>query len=111
MNTNSFVLEYNRTVEIILNNFDVSKHPFHLHGHDFQVVARSEDGGGSYASNVTFPSTPMRRDTLLAKPNGNFVIRFRSNNPGVWLFHCQYTQLQEYNVLADSRVQATSSGT
>ena len=30
----------------------------------------------------------MRRDTILVNPNGNIVIRFRSDNPGVWLFHC-----------------------
>lgn len=30
----------------------------------------------------------MRRDTILVKPNGNLVLRFRSDNPGVWLFHC-----------------------
>lgn len=91
VNSNSFVLDYGQTVEIILNNYDTGKHPFHLHGHSFQVVARSDDDGGPYANNVTFPSTPMRRDTLLVRPNGNFVIRFRSTNPGVWLFHCKST--------------------
>ena len=30
----------------------------------------------------------MRRDTILVNPNGNTVLRFRSDNPGVWLFHC-----------------------
>jgi iron transport multicopper oxidase len=30
----------------------------------------------------------MRRDTILVNPNGNIVLRFRSDNPGVWLFHC-----------------------
>jgi iron transport multicopper oxidase len=30
----------------------------------------------------------MRRDTVLVHPNGNIVLRFRSDNPGVWLFHC-----------------------
>lgn len=30
----------------------------------------------------------MRRDTLLVEPNGNAVIRFKADNPGVWLFHC-----------------------
>jgi len=30
----------------------------------------------------------MRRDTLLVEGGGYFVIRFRSDNPGVWLFHC-----------------------
>lgn len=30
----------------------------------------------------------MRRDTVLVRPNGHTVLRFRSDNPGVWLFHC-----------------------
>ncbi|KAL5394599.1 hypothetical protein PMIN06_000544 [Paraphaeosphaeria minitans] len=88
--TNSFVLHGNQTVEIVLNNNDDGKHPFHLHGHAFQVIARSEEDAGSYshvdATNV--PAVPMRRDTLLVQPNGYAVLRFRSNNPGVWLFHC-----------------------
>ena len=66
------------------------RHPFHLHGHAFQVVVRSDDDTGFYdANNVTsMPSTPMRRDTIIVRPNGHTVLRFRSDNPGVWLFHC-----------------------
>jgi iron transport multicopper oxidase len=30
----------------------------------------------------------MRRDTVSVQPNGHAVLRFRSDNPGVWLFHC-----------------------
>ena len=30
----------------------------------------------------------MRRDTVLVRPNGHLVLRFRSDNPGIWLFHC-----------------------
>lgn len=88
VNTNPFVLKYNEVIEIVLNNLDTGKHPWHLHGHDFQVVARSEKNAGIYANNVTLVETPMRRDTLLVQGGGHFVIRFRSDNPGVWLFHC-----------------------
>lgn len=93
-NTHALILEHNKVVEIVLNNHDPGKHPFHLHGHDFQVLARGADDSGDWDpealnnGTVTFPATPMRRDTLLVRPNGYFVIRFRSNNPGVWLFHC-----------------------
>jgi iron transport multicopper oxidase len=34
------------------------------------------------------PPVPMRRDTFVVRPNGNIVLRFQANNPGVWLFHC-----------------------
>ena len=86
--THPFVLEKGQVVDIVLNNNDPGKHPFHLHGHNFQLIARSQDEEGFYANNVTFPQVPMRRDTVLVRPNGNMVMRFRADNPGVWLFHC-----------------------
>ncbi|KAL1800988.1 hypothetical protein ACET3X_001330 [Alternaria dauci] len=89
-NTNAFVLAQNEVVEIVLNNDDPGKHPFHLHGHVFQLVTRSPDDAGFYdPDNASDPHpTPMRRDTVLVRPNGHIVLRFRSDNPGVWLFHC-----------------------
>ncbi|EGU75663.1 hypothetical protein FOPG_10736 [Fusarium oxysporum f. sp. conglutinans race 2 54008] len=89
--TNSFVLKHGEIVEIVLNNDDSGRHPFHLHGQTFQVVHRSEENAGHYNAswtNITYPSVPMRRDTFLVYPQGNFVIRFPATNPGVWLFHC-----------------------
>lgn len=81
VNTNAFVLKKGDVVEIVLNNDDPGKHPFHLHGHDFQVVARSDENAGFYVGNETFPKIPMRRDTFMVRPQGNFVIRFRADNP------------------------------
>ncbi|KAH6618464.1 Cupredoxin [Boeremia exigua] len=88
--TNSFVLNANETVEIILNNNDDGKHPFHLHGHAFQVIQRSAEDSGNYSPSTApkSPSAPLRRDTVLVQPNGHAVLRFRSDNPGIWLFHC-----------------------
>ncbi|KAK4042729.1 multicopper like protein [Parachaetomium inaequale] len=90
--THSFVLEQDQIVDIVLNNLDPGKHPFHLHGHTFQVIWRSPDEAGTFAdSNVTaadYPRVPMKRDTVVLHPNGNMVLRFKSDNPGVWLFHC-----------------------
>ncbi|KAK1985209.1 multicopper oxidase [Colletotrichum cereale] len=90
--THSFVLERGDVVQVVVNNLDPGRHPFHLHGHDFQALYRAPEEGGTFAdSNVTeanFPAVPMRRDTLVVWPNGNIVLRFRANNPGVWLFHC-----------------------
>ena len=80
-NTNSFVLKKNDIVEIVVNNNDPGKHPFHLHGHNFQVVFRSEEDAGQYIADKTFPKTPMRRDTILVRPNGNMVLRFKAHNP------------------------------
>jgi iron transport multicopper oxidase len=89
--TNAFILEKNQVIEIVLNNDDPGKHPFHLHGHNFQVIYRSVENAGDYAGNSSedaFPKIPIRRDTIQVRPQGNLVLRFMSNNPGVWLFHC-----------------------
>ncbi|KAK2002455.1 multicopper oxidase [Colletotrichum falcatum] len=90
--THSFVLERGDVVQVVVNNLDPGRHPFHLHGHEFQALYRAPEEGGTFASaNVTeedFPAVPMRRDTLVVWPNGNIVLRFRADNPGVWLFHC-----------------------
>jgi iron transport multicopper oxidase len=90
--THSFVLEKDQIVDIIVNNIDPGRHPFHLHGHNFQALWRSEEEAGTFAdSNVTeadFPAIPMRRDTFVLYPDGNIVLRFKADNPGVWLFHC-----------------------
>lgn len=94
-NTNTYVLQHNEVVEIVLNNMDPGKHPFHLHGHNFQVVARStgtedEDEPQIYdpENSPPFPEIPVSRDTVLVNPNGYVVIRFKADNPGVWFFHC-----------------------
>ena len=82
--TNAHVLNKGNIIEIILNNNDAGKHPFHLHGHNFQVVHRTGLGAGIYtpSDNPLYPETPMRRDVLMVRPKGNFVIRFKADNPG-----------------------------
>lgn len=85
-----FVLEKDQVIQIVVNNNDTGKHPFHLHGHNFQAIWRSDEDAGNYVptSDPDFPQTPMRRDTFTVHPNGNIVLRFKADNPGVWLFHC-----------------------
>lgn len=106
--THSFVLDKDEIVQIVVNNLDSGRHPFHLHGHHFQALYRAPEEGGTFAdshiSESDFPEVPMRRDTLVVWPNGNIVMRFKADNPGksritplqthqlippgVWLFHC-----------------------
>lgn len=92
--TNSFVLEHMDVIQIVLNNVDPGIHPFHMHGHEFQVIHRSEgydeDSPTPFdpRNHPDFPAIPMRRDTVYVRPNGNMVLRFRADNPGVWFFHC-----------------------
>lgn len=92
--TNTFVLEHQNTIQLVVNNADTGTHPFHMHGHEFQVILRSEayddDDPTSYDpdNHPDFAAIPMRRDTAQVRPNGHMVLRFKADNPGVWVFHC-----------------------
>lgn len=99
--THPMILEHNQVVEIVLNNGDTGSHPFHLHGHNFQLINRSPSYGAHFYDYVdgdpvpydatnhsSFPFYPARRDIFVLPPQGYFVIRFVADNPGVWLFHC-----------------------
>ncbi|KAJ5241234.1 Multicopper oxidase abr1 [Penicillium citrinum] len=87
---NPIIVKHNEIVEIVINNHHNNLHPWHLHGHQFQVLQRTEvDGGlftGAYFPNISH--TPVRRDTIMVQNHGHAVIRFRADNPGVWLLHC-----------------------
>nr|AGO59042.1 PtaE [Pestalotiopsis fici] len=63
-----------------------SVHPFHLHGHDFLILAQ---GLGKFTSDIQ-PNldNPPRRDTVDVEPLGYVWIAFQIDNPGAWLFHC-----------------------
>jgi iron transport multicopper oxidase len=100
--TNPFVLNHLDVVEVILNNNDTGTHPFHLHGHNFQVISRTPsitDGFYTYGdlaapvpydpnNHTAFPQYPIRRDVIVLPPQGSVVLRFVADNPGVWFFHC-----------------------
>ncbi|KAF2673663.1 multicopper oxidase [Microthyrium microscopicum] len=90
-NTNAYILEKGQVIEVIINNQDPGKHPVHLHGHNFQVVAREAADTGDAPANLTdagTPGLPMRRDTITLWPTSYARVRFIADNPGVWLFHC-----------------------
>ncbi|KAJ2160000.1 ferroxidase fet3 [Coemansia sp. RSA 552] len=99
----AFILNHLEVIEIILVNPTESAHVFHLHGHNFQVVERGPANrdeltmipNGMYA-NKTVPvipvrrnrGAPIRRDTVSVPEFSYVKLRFRADNPGVWLFHC-----------------------
>ncbi|CAI5760784.1 unnamed protein product [Candida verbasci] len=94
-NTNSFVLQKDDVVDIVLNNLDPGKHPFHLHGHVFQLIERHEaidddqdPVGYNSTDHAEWPEYPMIRDTVYVRPQSYIVMRFKADNPGVWFFHC-----------------------
>lgn len=83
-------------VDVIINNLDDGSHPFHLHGHDFFVIAssRSEINWGSYSPFKDGPKpefnlkNPPRKDTVRVPRRGYVVIRVETDNPGLWMLHC-----------------------
>jgi iron transport multicopper oxidase len=55
----------------------------HLHGHQFQVVERSDPKAGKFSGTYSkLPATPIRRDTIMVQNEGYAVVRFRADNPG-----------------------------
>jgi len=87
----SFVLNYGEVIDLVVKNALV-QHPFHLHGHKFWIMSRSQN----YTSDdptlnppiVEGQKNPMRRDTILIPQQQSATLRFVANNPGAWLFHC-----------------------
>jgi iron transport multicopper oxidase len=83
---NPYVVQSGEVVQITVENNDNSEHPMHLHGHSFQVIAR---GIGTWdGSESSLPKYPVVRDVVTTPPSGYLVIRFKADNPGVWMYHC-----------------------
>ena len=84
--TKVVVLEYNTSVEVVLQGTSVlgaESHPLHLHGFDFFVVGQ---GFGNYDSSKD-PAKfnlddPVQRNTVGVPSGGWVAIRFFADNPG-----------------------------
>lgn len=90
--TNVIPLEHMQNIQLDVHNWDAGFHPFHLHGHTFQVVYKSFDVTSNDTEiNPQFvdgQENPARRDTITIPPGGMVSLRFRADNPGAWFFHC-----------------------
>ncbi|KAH8881047.1 hypothetical protein GQ53DRAFT_668634 [Thozetella sp. PMI_491] len=84
---NPVILPFGAVIELNINNHDTRAHPFHLHGHNFQLISRAGDGT-MWPGLYTTPAVPMRRDTVIVYPDTGATIRFVADNPGIQLFHC-----------------------
>jgi len=86
---NPYIIDYGDIVQIVVNNQDDASHPFHLHGHHFQVLDRPVSGTGDWPGrDVNYAATPPVRDTVAIMAKSFAVLRFKADNPGIWLFHC-----------------------
>ena len=80
--SNSYIVDYEDVVEVVVNNFDSGGHPIHMHGHNFQIVQRSGINAGVYSGTPNNPpATPIRRDVMKVNQGGYLVYRFIANNP------------------------------
>jgi FtsP/CotA-like multicopper oxidase with cupredoxin domain len=89
-----------QVIDLLINNLDEGAHPFHLHGHQFWIMAF---GGNGYFDWNSYPklnaTNPMRRDTMTLDAYGWALIRFRADNPGLWAFHCHISWHMEAGLL------------
>ncbi|KAJ7694533.1 Cupredoxin [Mycena rosella] len=78
---NTFVFPANKVIQVTFPPDPTDElHPFHLHGNNFWVV-KSND------SDVINTVNPIRRD-VSAMGNGGTILRFTTDKPGPWFFHC-----------------------
>ncbi|KQL50199.1 copper oxidase [Brevibacillus choshinensis] len=63
----------------MVNNSPKDIHPMHLHGHFFQVLSKN---------GKPISGSPLVKDTLNILPGEEYVVAFKADNPGNWMFHC-----------------------
>ncbi|THH28683.1 hypothetical protein EUX98_g5502 [Antrodiella citrinella] len=78
-----FVIPGNSVIELSMPGGVLGgPHPFHLHGHVFDVVRSAGSSTYNYEN-------PIRRDVVSTGGVGdNVTIRFKTDNPGPWFLHC-----------------------
>lgn len=90
----------------IISDSGFVSHPFHLHGHGFQVIdigtkQQYETNTTPYANSTRLP---VVKDTI-AVPSGGFaIIRFVASNPGYWFFHCHFEWHMDVGMRAIIRI-------
>ncbi|KAJ8080638.1 laccase, multicopper oxidase, benzenediol:oxygen oxidorectuctase [Marasmius tenuissimus] len=68
----------NATIDVSIPG--TGAHPFHLHGHNFDVIRQTN------ATEFNFKN-PSRHDVFPIN-GGNTTFRFKADNPGAWFLHC-----------------------
>ena len=74
-------------------------HPFHLHGTQFQVLARQT---GMHSAAEPFRAW---RDTVNLRPNETVRLAFRQELPGLRMFHCHILEHEDLGMMAQLMVE------
>ncbi|XP_017102333.2 uncharacterized protein Mco3 isoform X1 [Drosophila bipectinata] len=89
-----------RHVEMVVANLMDNTHPFHLHGYTFRLVGQGVLGNANDARNIreldrrgrlsrlNDDYVAVAKDTVQIPGLGYIIVRFVTNNPGFWLYHC-----------------------
>lgn len=88
--------DYGDEVIIEVRNLSPAEHPYHLHGHSFEVL--SIDGAA--------PAARQIEDTINVGIYGVARLRLIANNPGDWMSHCHILPHAEGGMMTVLRVNA-----
>jgi FtsP/CotA-like multicopper oxidase with cupredoxin domain len=99
---------FNSTVILILKTRARLYRPIHIHGHKFEVLEQytadqdtdcyitacfpnsDYDSDKKIEEYKQMPFTGVLKDTVVLPVGGVTVVRFKADNPGAWLAHCQF---------------------
>jgi len=87
-------LKLNADAVIEVRNSSPTEHPFHLHGHAFEVL--SVDG--------VAPQTRTFEDTFNVGIRGRVRVRLLADNPGDWMAHCHILDHADHGMMTVLRV-------
>ncbi|WP_194541122.1 multicopper oxidase family protein [Paenibacillus sp. JZ16] len=73
------VVKEGQRVKMTITNAGGGDHPFHLHGHIFQVLSHNGQA---------LSGSPVYLDTLLTQEGDTYEVYVKADNPGLWMMHC-----------------------
>lgn len=88
-------LPLNQEAILELRNLSATEHPFHMHGHHFEVL--SVDG--------VAPTARQIEDTINVGIRQVVRIKVLASNPGDWMLHCHLLEHEEGGMMAVLRVE------
>lgn len=98
LNQQLLTLDSSGAAQLVINSIDTMEHPWHMHGHSFQVVGWGWDVYG--AGNTTWNlENPLRRDTITIPAKSHVILRWETDNPGLWALHCHVAWHMESGML------------
>ena len=83
------------TAIIEVRNLSPTQHPFHLHGHAFEVLSVGDE----------VPAYRWMEDTLDIPILGRARLRLVADNPGLWMTHCHILPHADAGMMTVLRVK------